>query len=253
VFRVGPELAPGDFAWHRADETLRREFWRAAVAYVLKVKDASLARGLDRDGRRLKPIKPSTRRNRKSAMGPADPNAPPLTPSFGASRTRLYLTGRALADGAEFYWRAGWGRILAIHAAGSRKRGLPKRDVIGLSPADTREAARLLAGWWRARVERDERPTLLPVPPPPKGPLPVLGRTDYDRFTYGIGTKGTQAEAVAEAKRLHAAGRSTGFFQFKPPGGYKAEPPLPPPPNPRKPGGAKAAARAGVKRRKKVG
>lgn len=213
VFIIDGIEPVGDLAWQLADESTRRAFWKAVVAFGLKAKDAELAKGLDRYGRPLKPIARSTRKNRRSAMGPADPSAPPLMPAYGTSRTRLNLTGRAFKDHAEFFWIDGWGRILDIHRHGSR-RGLPVRDVIGISPKALGKVAAWALAWWQDFKRSKGLTARVQLPVAPAGRLPVIGRTDFDRFTYGIGTNGGDQAAID--RRLLAEGRTTGFYQKRP-------------------------------------
>lgn len=231
-----------DPAWTMAGPDVRRAFWRAVVAYGIKAHDRQQAAGLDRFGRTLVPIKASTRKHRDSAMGPADPNAPPLTPAYGVSRTRLNLTGRAFDDRAEFYWTDGWGRILLIHARGSRRRGLPVRDVIGLSPDSMRLVRNWALGWWLVH-KRTGAPPVAKVKATAPGALVQDGTDDYRRFTFGIGTTADQEREARRAERLFAAGRSTGFRQRvigegppRPPQGpLPTPPPKPPTPKPVRP------------------
>src|SRR6185437_1836711 len=140
-------IEPPDLGSERA---IRLMFWGWAVDEGLRVKDAELARGLDKDGAPLRPISPATRKHRRAAMtasGKGDPSAPPLMPAYQLSRTRSLLAGRPLPTHADFYWRFdpftgdSWGVILAIHA----KAG---RDVIGLSPKGVAKVkARCWARW----------------------------------------------------------------------------------------------------------
>jgi hypothetical protein len=135
--------------------SVRQEFWREVLRLALAEKDRELAAGLDRHGMPLHPIAASTRRHRRSAMGKADPNAPPLTPAYGKSRTRSLLTGSATADGCRLTWaadpltRSSWGRILAMHQKGSGR--LPVRDVIGLAPMRTEHVKRQAWAWYHSR------------------------------------------------------------------------------------------------------
>lgn len=153
---------------------LHGEFFKVVVALGLEVKDKELAAGLDAHGVPLHAISQYTREHRKSAMGPADPNAPPLTPAYGLSRTRSLLDGRAhVKEGyALFFWRKDavtgkhWGQILGYHRAGKGK--LPVRDVIGLSPAGKAEVAARARQWWETRVRHN-----VPVPTPAKVPTPA--------------------------------------------------------------------------------
>jgi hypothetical protein len=146
---IEPARSP---AWKTAGESVRRAFWRAVVGYTLAAKDLSLARGEDRAGAELTPIAASTRKRRRSALGPADPDAPPLTPARAKSRTRALLAGRAFADHAEFFWRKdpitgkSWGVILGYHRKGGEH--LPVRDVIGLAPEDLAKVRKQARRWW---------------------------------------------------------------------------------------------------------
>jgi hypothetical protein len=138
--------------------SVRQEYWREVLRLALAEKDRELAAGLDRYGMPLRPIAESTRRHRRSAMGPADPSAPPLTPARGLSRTRSLLTGSATADGCRLTWAAdpltqsSWGRVLSMHARGSKR--LPVRDVIGLAPMRTEHVKRQAWAWWYSRQAR---------------------------------------------------------------------------------------------------
>ena len=124
AFRI-TGIAPTDSAWHTAGESVHRAFWREVVRLVLLQKDAELAAGLDRFGRPMVAIAASTRAKGKwrSYTGLGTPDNPPLDPANELSRTRSLFTGRAHADGAEFFWRVDhrgvhWGKILGFHRAG---------------------------------------------------------------------------------------------------------------------------------------
>jgi hypothetical protein len=144
--------------------SVRQEFWREVLRLALLAKDSELAAGLDRFGMPLRPIAESTRRHRRSAMGPADPNAPPLMPARGLSRTRSLLTGSATADGCRLTWaadpltRSSWGRVLQFHQRGSKR--LPVRDVIGLAPMRVDHIQRQAHAWYHNRYS---------LPQPAKG------------------------------------------------------------------------------------
>jgi hypothetical protein len=177
-----------------APDSLKLTFWSFVVAEGLKEKDRELARGLDAEGRPLKPISAETRRHRRSAMTPTgkgDPSAPPLTPGRALSRTRSLLAGRAFPDRAEFWWRYdaftydSWARILRDQ----KRKG---RDVFGLSPAGL---ARVAARSWQAFARQQAgKPGAAAVPPvvqPAAAPapqvLPVVGTTSMKYATAGIG------------------------------------------------------------------
>jgi hypothetical protein len=144
--------------------SVRQEYWREVLRLALAEKDRELAAGLDRYGMPLRPIAESTRRHRRSAMGPADPSAPPLTPARGLSRTRSLLTGSATADGCRVTWaadpltRSSWARVLSYHAKGSKR--LPVRDVIGLAPMRVDHIQRQAHAWYHSRYS---------LPQPAKG------------------------------------------------------------------------------------
>lgn len=150
AFRVAIALPPG---WQAATEEERRAYRERWRELVKDAKDRELSRGLDRFGAALAPLAASTRKHRRSAMGQADPTAPPLTPARGASRTRSLFMARIVGDAIECYWSSyqgqHWGRVLRYHAQGAGR--LPMRDVIGLSPESVREVSRTALAAWRPR------------------------------------------------------------------------------------------------------
>lgn len=144
---------PSDQAWKSASDAVKAEYrgwWRDLVG---KAKDKELAKGKDRHGANLVAIAKSTRDNRRSAMGPADPDAPPLTPAYGLSRTRSLFRGRIKGDTVQCFWGSHegehWGKILAYHRRGAGN--LPVRDVIGLSKASEAWVKRTALRYWAAR------------------------------------------------------------------------------------------------------
>ena len=255
VENIEPRMDPW---WPLAGEQTHRAFWRAVVSFVLETKDLSLSKGLGRDGRPLKPISAYTRRHRKSEMGTPDPSAPPLTPAHGLSRTRAWLTGRAFPTHAEFFWKGGWGRILDYHRRGAGH--LPIRDVIGLSYQDLVKVQRLANGWWlnwkkgtRVETQAEQFEFLAPaavkvqpapgkvavvLPPPRK--IAVVGSTDFENMTFGIGP----GSGIERARAALDAGYHTGFRQFKAPkpprGGMVGTPRA----NPNRPAMKRKAARS---------
>jgi hypothetical protein len=127
-------MEPVDFNRYSTDD--RQMFYGWVVELGIRAKDRDLSKGLDKDGKPLRPIKPATRKHRVSAMTPSgkgDPNAPPLIPGWQKSRVRSLLTGKAFPDRAEFWWRYdaftgdSFARVLEAQAAHGR-------DVFGLSP-----------------------------------------------------------------------------------------------------------------------
>jgi len=211
-----------DWVWQAAGESVHRDFWREVVRLAKLAKDRELKAGLDRYGNPLAPLAESTREHRRSEMGTADPDAPPLTPAYGLSRTRVWFDGRAFANHAEFFWRGGWGRILHFHRVGAGR--LPVRDVIGLSRGSEAWVRAQAARWWSQRrdnlvadfdtgriaatlrlqpgrtTRRVERPA----------PIPVVGITDLTRLSGGT------AEGDARVRRAIAAGTFTGFRKLGP-------------------------------------
>jgi hypothetical protein len=178
------EVAPADPAFARLDARGRAEFLRAVVVFGIEEHKAQTARGIGANGGRLRPLALRTILHRKSAMGPADPHAPPLIPAHGLSRTASLLDGRAHADHALFFWRydeytdRGWGKMLAIHRRGNRR--LPPRDVIGLSPGALQRVRARAGAWWDVHRARLLRLPMLRVPGPreilriPLVPVPAM-------------------------------------------------------------------------------
>ncbi len=146
-------IEPPDATWKQAPESERRAFWQRAGEIAVDVKRKSLARGLDRFGRRLKPIK---------ARRPDGAKGPPLTPHAAGSRTRRLLAFAVAKAHLTLYWRSGWGKILGYHAEGAGH--LPVRDVIGLSKADERTIRDRAWTWWRARQRGRATPPLPAIP-----------------------------------------------------------------------------------------
>lgn len=227
-------LPTSDPAWRTASLSLRLEARREAVRLGLEVKDAELAAGLDRSGRPLAAISQRTRENRRSAMGTADPNAPPLTPAYGLSRTRSLLDARIEGDSILFFWRVDpvtgqhWGRTLGYHRDG--KGRLPVRDVIGLSAQSKAIWQARMAAWWTARkfgpvTSSPRRPA---GPPPgamtysfvekyrPKNPSNAI--PENNRRVGQIAIEGhhyTLANgSAASLRRMIANGSWTGFRQI---------------------------------------
>lgn len=125
-------LEPGDL--YRYPPEQRKVFWGFVVDAGLKRKDAELAKGLDKDGHPLKPLKLRSIKYRKSEVGPTRKTAPPLEPALALSRVRSLLVGRPHTDSAEFWWGfdAISGKSFAFVLRAQREQG---RDVFGLSPA----------------------------------------------------------------------------------------------------------------------
>lgn len=239
-FRVSLAQA-GPPGWKSAPAAARADLARALVAFALEEKDADLAAGIGADGKALAALALKTRENRRSAMGPADPNAPALTPAHGLSRTRSLLTGRveASGQGAVFWWKfdpvtaKDWGEILDHHRKGAGR--LPVRDVFGLSPQAVARVRRRLREWWRAyqvgraSVPVAAEPAALPTPAPafvvqsvpeyvPKFPELAVAKNPHHvsrieingkRYVLGAGIGG-RATAASIRKSI-AAGTFSGF------------------------------------------
>jgi hypothetical protein len=201
-------IAPPDLA--KQPEAIRLMFWGWVVEAGLRAKDRELAAGINASGGKLPPVRPVTRKHRRSAMtasGRGDRNAPYLMPGRGLSRTRSLLTGKPHRDHAEFWWAYDpwtgdtWGKILSYHA----KRG-EAYDVIGLSPRGVSAVAKEARSKW----ERWKSGRLtLPMPAvqsrAPAAQLRVVGRTDLQNMTLQSGDESRLREAIDE-------GRFSGFM-----------------------------------------
>lgn len=117
----------------------RSRFWSIVGIIAERVKQDELARGLDRHGRKLRPVKVRKVRFRRSGRVV---DGEPLMPHRGLSRTRRLLRYSVLSFGVVFFWANGWARILDYHRRGAclKRKGrivgkLPVRDVFGISPA----------------------------------------------------------------------------------------------------------------------
>ncbi len=175
----GSRLTPGDLEWSLAPSSLRKLYWQQFGKIAAEIKDAELAAGLDKDGKRMADIADSTREARLnpaySPMGIADPDAPPLTPCYDASRTRSLLRFKADPGGVTFYWDydsntgGSWGIILSYHQVPFGNR--PARDVFGLSRNGQNRARSAAVRWWNqylsTRLAANVRIQNAVVPPVP--------------------------------------------------------------------------------------
>lgn len=151
---IEPALDP---AWRLGGEKARAAFWAEAAKVGLLIRRRSLGKGLDKDGKPLAAISYRTKLARKrlgySPMGRSFPNAPPLTPCYGLSRTRCLLRTTPMADGVWFDWgydrhtRKNWGIILDYHRQGVHGK---IRDVFGLPPDDRAAIKLKMDRWWQA-------------------------------------------------------------------------------------------------------
>ncbi len=204
------KLAPPELRSQPPAVRIMFQAW--VVELTLERKDKELAAGINASGGKLPPVRPKTRKYRRSAMTPTgrgDPTAPYLQPGRGLSRTRSLLAGKAHPDYAEFWWRYDahtgdqWGRILAIHA----RRG-KAYDVVGLSPKGQAwvqaEALKLWAAWKSGRSIKGpgSGPTVPAVPPGTA--VARVGKGYSKATTFGIGS------GEDEARRALAEGRAAG-------------------------------------------
>jgi len=246
-------IEPPDLATQ--PDRVKLMYWGWIVELGLKAKDAELARGLDKDGAKLRPLKPESIKHRKSEVGPTHKTAPPLEPALKRSRVRSLLTGRAHTTSAEFWWEfdAVSGRSFAEILIA--QRDAYGRDVFGLSPAGVASIrATALSRWnaWKARGA--------PAPPPARTPtgqlvktpvrkIKVTGRTDLENATLGAHADEARTRASIDAglhtgfRRLNAQGE-----KWTPPNGAigyvkpPRKPPAPQPPRLRQPGQGTPAA-----------
>lgn len=137
----GEEFEPLDESWVYATDAQRKNYWRHVGTFAIVVYRGMIRRGLDADGKELKPVKRTSRPDRATG--------PPLTPHYGMSRTSRLLAMSARVNGCTIWWRAGWSRILGYHAIKRGPRRLPVRNVLGIYPAGRRKIAAEARRWWR--------------------------------------------------------------------------------------------------------
>jgi hypothetical protein len=231
-----------------APNAQRRAYWEAVSAFVAEAKEAELKAGLDRKGDDMVAIAASTRKNRHSEMGPADPFAPPLQPAHGLSRTRALFVAQPtrLADGVTCFWSydahtgASWGEILRHHRKGGKH--LPVRDVIGLSPVSLETVRTRALHWWRSYIHGvSEIPTptreLMPTPAPefmvrtipkykPGEPADAVpkSRRRVSQIEINGHVVTLQSGSAAQERRMIANRTHTGFRKVirQPDGTFKA-------------------------------
>jgi hypothetical protein len=141
-----PEIA-GMAPWERS------RFWSIVGIIAERVKQDELAKGLDRFGKKLRPVKVRKVRFRRSGRVV---DGEPLMPHRGLSRTRRLLRFTVLTFGVVFSWGNGWARILDYHRRGAclKRKGkiigkLPVRDVFGISPKGMEKIKAEAARHWR--------------------------------------------------------------------------------------------------------
>lgn len=122
-----------------ASQADRLRYWSIVGVIAERVKQNELQRGLDRFGRKLKPVQVRKIRFKRSGR---TIDGEPLMPHRGLSRTRRLLRYTVNYSGVTFWWGNDWGVILDYHRRGAclKRDGvivgkLPVRDVFGISPA----------------------------------------------------------------------------------------------------------------------
>jgi hypothetical protein len=229
-----------DPTWDVAGASLKARFRAEAGKVAAAIWDRARVRGLDRHGKPLAALAERTIKYRRSAMGPADPKAPPLTPAHDLSRTRSFLKRQQTEAGIWFWWKrhprakGSWGKIVWFHAMGMVK-GAPARDVMGFSPPELAAIRARMARWWKSnRPKIVIAQTQLAV----VGKAPVVGRAprvvqtargrifegNGIRFNLDTATMGTGPAGFFE--RAQGVRSSRGKFRG---GGGAAPPPRPRP------------------------
>ena len=139
----------------------KARFWRIAGIIAERVKQDELARGLDRHGRKLKPVRVRKIKFRRSGRVV---DGEPLMPHRGLSRTRRLLRYTVTSIGVLFYWGNGWAKILDYHRRGAclKRKGkiigkLPVRDVFGISPAGMERIRAEAEMHWRNGTMPDKK------------------------------------------------------------------------------------------------
>jgi hypothetical protein len=147
------DIEPEGREWREASEGEKRRFYEVAGIIAEKVKQSELQKGLDRHGRKLKPVRYRKVRFRRTGKRV---DGEPLMPHRALSRTRRLLKYTITSLGILFYWQNGWAKILDMHRRGAciRRGGrvvgkLPKRDVFGISPAGIQQIKREALSHWR--------------------------------------------------------------------------------------------------------
>lgn len=112
----------------------------------------------DKNGRQMKKLSPHTIRYRKSAVGKADPKAPPLIPCWRRSRAiaNYRLTSFQRGDG-NWILLGAWVNVvskqgvpfLGFHATGTRN--MPRRDIFGVRPEGRKRISAALKAWLLAK------------------------------------------------------------------------------------------------------
>jgi hypothetical protein len=214
-------------AWHYATREQKAAYMRAVRVLVLTEWDRQIASGIGANGKKLRALSPTTKRHRHSEMGPADPNAPPLIPAYGLSRTRSLVDARTDGYTVKVYWKFDpisgkrWGVILGYHRDG--KGHLPKRNVFGLSAANRKRVLKAAHAWWehyaagrkitlpvRPRPGKAARPPVVHAPRVPKGP-----RGETINVTIGKDVHTMKRGAAAALLNATRAGQTVTFRSYQ--------------------------------------
>lgn len=182
-------LAPvHDPRWMPSTPAQKISFFKVCRELVLQQFDLQLAAGIGKNGSGLTALKPKTIKYRKSAMGTADPNAPPLTPAHELSRTRSWVDARIMGNSIQVFWRKGWGQILGYHRAGSKR--LPVRDVIGLAESYRQVVVKQAHSWWNSFISG--LPVRAPVRPKAGVPAQPIVAVQPDYVPKNVALHGTE-------------------------------------------------------------
>lgn len=136
-------------------------FWSIVGTIAERVKQDELAQGLDRHGRKLKPVRVRRVKFRRSGRVV---DGEPLMPHRALSRTRRLLRYSVMPFGVVFWWANEWAKVLDYHRRGvCLRRGgrivgkLPVRDVFGISPAGMARIKREATRHFRSRTRPEKK------------------------------------------------------------------------------------------------
>lgn len=225
-----PELADAP-PWDRS------RFWAIVAIIAERVKQDELQRGLDRHGRKLKPVRVRKVKFRRSGRVV---DGEPLMPHRGLSRTRRLLRYLVTSVGVTFYWTNGWARVLDIHRRGAclKRNGrivgkLPVRDVFGISPAGMARIRDEAVRHWRngtmpekkiagnmtdqglgIEVPMDDTSTRRAKGQPPAKPIAKWTKEDF--LAAGVNVVRSEARARTKNTATSVPGtRGTGLRVFR--------------------------------------
>lgn len=211
----GPEWEPPGYATATLED--RAWHWQNLGRIALRVKQGEVKAGFGADGKKLKKVKPSSRKD--GAKGP------PLVPHVEDSRTYRLLAVHVGDGFVTLYWkghgRKSWSTILGYHAYKKGPRSLPVRNTIGISPKGRRAIRAESFRDWKARMDARAK-AAAPKPGPKTRPRPAPL------------PKGAVVEAELKRGRLKGPGFiDTRALKSKPfPAPKPAPAPKPPAPKP---------------------